>query len=262
MAFDSCVLIASLPSVYVLTLAVAQANLEPASLLDKPCQSLTVQDVVAALFLGVALAAYLIGSVPTGYLIGRARGVDLRALGSGNIGATNALRVLGKPAGILVLAVDALKGVLAAWGLPRIATTLVSGPTIEPLTVMAGVAVILGHNYTCWLRFKGGKGIATSAGVLVVLVPLAFFLALLCWGGVFLLSRYVSLASVSSAVALPLLVWATRCSGTMIAFSAVLAAMAIYRHRPNLKRLRNGTEHRATRLATPTKTTPPTRTDP
>jgi len=195
----------------------------------------------------VAVAGYLMGSVPTGYLVARSRDVDIRKAGSGNIGATNVLRVLGKPAGILVLAIDALKGALACWLLPAAAIALAgaeAAPEVEGLRIAAGLAAILGHNYTCWLRFKGGKGIATSAGVLLVWMPAALGLALLVWVLAFLVSGYVSLASVVAAFALPFIVWLTGGSATLIAVAAVLGALAIYKHRSNIQRLRAGTEHR------------------
>jgi glycerol-3-phosphate acyltransferase PlsY len=197
--------------------------------------------------LAAALAGYLAGSIPSGYLIGRARGIDIRQVGSGNIGATNVLRVLGKPAGILVLVLDALKGALACWLLPRAAISW-GGPECASsamgLHVVAGLAAILGHNYTCWLRFKGGKGIATSAGVLLIWMPKALGLAFLVWLVVFGVSRYVSLASVAAATTLPLLVWATGGSTTWVVVAAALGGMAVYKHRANLQRLRAGSEPR------------------
>jgi len=203
--------------------------------------------VASVWFVAVVGAGYLIGSIPTGYLVARARGIDIRQVGSGNIGATNVLRVLGKAAGSLVLLADAMKGALACWILPRASAHLAGpggAPAIEWLGMAAGLAAILGHNYTCWLRFKGGKGIATSAGVLLVWMPSALGLTVLVWVVVFALSRYVSLASVLAAFSLPFIVWGTGCSPTLIGVSAVLGALAIYKHRGNLQRLRAGTEHR------------------
>lgn len=197
----------------------------------------------------VALGGYLAGSLPTGYLAGLTRGVDIRTIGSGNIGATNVFRALGPVAGALVLLVDAAKGFLACWFLPRLALGLLPAPSDGPpdssaLAMTAGVAAILGHNYTCWLRFKGGKGVATTAGVLLALFPKAFLIALAVWLLVFALSRYVSLASISAAVALPFAVWFSRASAGLLILSILLAAMAIYKHRSNIQRLLNGTEHR------------------
>src|SRR5215475_14108349 len=112
------------------------------------------------------LAAYLLGSIPTGFLVAKAKGVDIRTVGSGNIGATNVFRILGKPAGIFVLLVDAAKGALAVCLLARVlipaALKIERADTVEWLMICGGVAAVLGHNYTCWLRFTGGKGIATS----------------------------------------------------------------------------------------------------
>lgn len=201
----------------------------------------------------IALAGYVLGSIPTGYLVGRARGVDIRSVGSGNIGATNVMRVLGKPIGILVLLADALKGGLATGLLPGLAagwTGAASGATPEWLQILGGVSAILGHNYTCWLRFKGGKGIATSAGVLVVLMPKAFAVCLGVWLLVFALSRIVSLASIAAAVALPIALVAFGRSLTLILVGAGLGALAIYRHRSNIQRLLAGTEPRVGRKPT------------
>ncbi|HOK76287.1 MAG TPA: glycerol-3-phosphate 1-O-acyltransferase PlsY [Verrucomicrobiota bacterium] len=198
------------------------------------------------LCLAAVVFGYLLGSVPTGFLVGRARGVDLRSVGSGNIGATNALRVLGKKAGAMVLILDAAKGALACWGLPRLAAVV--GPTAGSdqnlLSVLAGAGAILGHNYTCWLKFKGGKGVATSAGVLAVITPVALLLATAVWVIVFVVGRYVSLASISAALALPFLVWLTKGNSFLTAFAVLMAAVVIYAHRSNIKRLVNGTEHR------------------
>src|SRR5204862_8118098 len=124
-------------------------------------------------YIVVVLGAYLLGSIPAGYLVARAKGIDIRTVGSGNIGATNVFRILGKPAGIFVLVFDGLKGFAAcAWFVDSIGKIFARTPGEEVyLRLIAGLAVVLGHNYTCWLRFKGGKGIATSAGVLAGIVP-------------------------------------------------------------------------------------------
>jgi glycerol-3-phosphate acyltransferase PlsY len=146
-----------------------------------------------------AIVGYLLGSIPTGYLVAHAKGVDIRAVGSGNIGATNVMRILGKPAGIFVLFVDALKGWLAVVPMPRLVLAAfglsTDAITLETCQIIAGVSAILGHNYTCWLNFKGGKGIATSAGVLLALVPWALLTILTIWILVFAVTKYVSLAS-------------------------------------------------------------------
>ena len=151
----------------------------------------------------VVALAYLLGSVPTGYLVARARGIDIRSVGSGNIGATNVFRILGKRAGAFVLLADALKGALAVLLLPRWLGGEAADERMQAALV-AGVCAVLGHNFTCWLRFKGGKGIATSAGVLAAWAPWPFLATLGVFGAVLAASRYVSLASIVAAAALPL----------------------------------------------------------
>jgi acyl phosphate:glycerol-3-phosphate acyltransferase len=194
------------------------------------------------------LVAYLLGSIPTGFLVAKSRGLDIRTVGSGNIGATNVLRALGKPAGATVLLIDALKGWLAvAVAAPLIClwtSPSASAQTQEWFKLCAGIAAILGHNYTCWLHFKGGKGIATSAGVVLALVPLALVIILVTWGIVVAVSRYVSLASIAAAFVLPFAVWLTGKSTTMIIVTAALAVLAIYKHKANIQRLLKGTENR------------------
>lgn len=190
--------------------------------------------------------AFLLGSVPTGYLVARARGVDIRRHGSGNIGATNVFRTLGKPLGVLVFFLDALKGFAAVWLALRF-----GGMSPWP-AIFAAVAAIAGHNYTPWLGFKGGKGIATSAGVLVALMPWAVLAIAAVWFAVFFATRYVSLASICAAAALPVAVgglWVGGCGGNapLLGFSALIAALAIWRHRSNIERLMAGTEHRFVR---------------
>jgi glycerol-3-phosphate acyltransferase PlsY len=189
------------------------------------------------------LLAFLLGSIPTGYLVARAKGVDIRQHGSGNIGATNVFRTLGKPLGVFVFVIDALKGFAAVWLALRF-----GGSSAWP-GILAAVAVIAGHNYTPWLGFKGGKGIATSAGVLLALMPWAVLIIAVVWFLVFPFSRYVSLASICAAAALPLAVgalWFAGCDGNapLLGFSLVISALAIWRHRSNIGRLRNGTEPR------------------
>jgi acyl phosphate:glycerol-3-phosphate acyltransferase len=205
-------------------------------------------DVAIVAYVLSAVVGYLLGSIPTGFLMGTARGIDIRTVGSGNIGATNVFRHLGVPAGIFVLLADAFKGWVAVilatelfhfWFIPG--TGLVAR---EWLGIISGFSAILGHNFTCWLHFKGGKGIATSAGVLVALVPTALLTILGIWIIIFILTRYVSLASISAAIALPFGTWLTKGSLTMIAITALMAGLAIYKHKPNIQRLLKGTENR------------------
>ena len=197
-------------------------------------------------YIVIAMAAYLLGSIPTGYLVARARGIDIRTVGSGNIGAANVFRILGKPAGILVLVVDGLKGFAAcAWLIDFVIQLFAVAPgQIENLRIVAGICAVLGHNYTCWLKFKGGKGIATSAGVYFALAPLAAGIALGIWIIVFALGRYVSVASIAAAVALPTGVWLTKNNLFLGIVTTALGLLAIYKHKGNIQRLIRGTESR------------------
>ncbi len=199
-------------------------------------------------YLLVALGAYLLGSVPNGFLIGRAQGVDLRTAGSGNIGATNALRVLGKGWGYTCFALDFAKGFVAV----LVARTVVAdalGLVPAWAGIAAAVMVIVGHNFPVWLKFKGGKGIATSGGVILGLFPWpAFVIPLATWVIFFFATRYVSLASIACAVMVPVSLaglWMAGWPGTDGAYVVVgvlMAAMAVWRHRGNVKRLLAGTE--------------------
>ncbi len=199
----------------------------------------------------VAIASgYLLGSVPFGYLLGRLKGINLRREGSGNIGAANALRVLGRPVGIVVLALDVSKGVLACWLASSVILPMLPPEGVEPnaaarrLSIAAGFAAVLGHNYPCWLRLRGGKGIATSAGVLLLLVPWGLLIAV----GAFLLltagTRIVSVGSLGAAAVLPFGVWLAGGRGELLAMSALMGLLAIYQHRANIQRLLAGTEPR------------------
>jgi len=212
-------------------------------------------------YIVTALAAYLLGSIPTGFLVAKARGLDIRSVGSGNIGATNVFRCLGVPAGVLVLLADAAKGWLAV----AVAARLISGwlfpaggtESREWPAICAGFSAILGHNYTCWLYFKGGKGIATSAGVLAALATWALLIILGLWIVVFTLGRYVSLASIAASVALPLAAWLTTRDSALTAATAVMTVLAVYKHRANIKRLFSGTESRIGRNEPPSPVAPP-----
>ena len=201
-------------------------------------------------YIVTALGAYLLGSVPTGFLIARSRGIDIRRVGSGNIGATNAFRVLGRAAGTAVLLVDAAKGAAAVLVCPVLAGLAVPGAEPAALRLTAALGAVLGHNYTCWLGFRGGKGIATSAGVLAALVPAAFGITLAAFLATLALSRIVSLSSVAAAVVLPFAVAFTPPgSRSLVILTTVLSVVAIIRHRANLGRLLAGTEPRIGRRA-------------
>jgi glycerol-3-phosphate acyltransferase PlsY len=170
-------------------------------------------------------------------------------VGSGNIGATNVFRTLGKRLGILVLVLDGLKGYAACVWLCDLLIPRFAGADYWSLEirVTAGVAAILGHNYTCWLRFKGGKGIATSAGVLAALVPWSLVIIVSVWIITVIITRYVSLASIFASSALPvaaLLTHENKGSFLMFLVLTAMTTLAIYKHRANIKRLLNGTESR------------------
>ncbi len=231
------------------------------------------------IYVAAIVFGYLLGSLPTGYLVGRRYGIDIREHGSRNMGATNVVRVLGKRPGYLVFFCDAIKGLLAV----RLAVVLVGfgirdasahgfiAPVLDatpfyawPHTLMewkqrsdlasilAGLACILGHNFPVWLRFRGGKGVATTVGVILGLMPAAFAIAAVAWIVSFYTTRYVSLASLIAAAVLPVSVWwLTRGDGPasgfhapMFWFSVAAALLIFWRHRTNIVRLLDGTEHR------------------
>jgi glycerol-3-phosphate acyltransferase PlsY len=193
------------------------------------------------IYTACVVVSYLVGSIPTGFLWGKARGIDIRTVGSGNIGATNVMRALGKGPGITVLLLDAAKGFVPVFFAPRILADV----DRNALQILCCVAVIAGHNWTCWLKFKGGKGIATSAGAMLAFLPLPLLCALVVWGIVFGIGRFVSLASISAAAVVPLATWFIEKDTTLTLFTVVLAAVAIYKHKSNIQRLLAGTENRA-----------------
>jgi acyl phosphate:glycerol-3-phosphate acyltransferase len=217
------------------------------------------------LTVGLLAAAYLCGAVPFGLLVGWYRGVDIRTKGSCNIGATNAGRVLGRPWGILVFVLDVLKGFVPVSVCRYVFIGLSAGPGHRPtdsagvlLVVLAATLAVVGHMCPVYLRFKGGKGVATSLGVGLAIYPyytLAGLLAFGLWGLVLAVTRYVSVASVLAVVSFPLFVgaitWCYRSAWggfrvlwPLHLFSLVVAVLVVYRHRANLQRLRAGTEHK------------------
>jgi acyl phosphate:glycerol-3-phosphate acyltransferase len=201
----------------------------------------------------VVLGSYLLGSIPFGYVAGKIGGIDIRKIGSGNIGATNVVRALGKRYGYPVFFLDFIKGFSAVkismsiaadarpeWGSPEI------------FGILAAVASVIGHSFPPWLKFRGGKGVATSAGALFGLMPFATVIAVVIWISVFWFTRYVSVASVATAVALPLVILImTRLNqihGKALFYSSLcIAAFVIWRHHSNLSRLMRGSEPRFTR---------------
>ena len=199
----------------------------------------------------LTLLAYLIGSVPFGLLIAKTKGKDIRSIGSGNIGATNVLRCLGKPLGITCFILDVLKGYLPAALFPMIGTGNAGLQENFPgIGILFGAFAILGHNFPVFLKFKGGKGVATSAGVLLGVAPLAVGLGILCWAIVFLISGYVSLGSILAALIVILTGWTAGYGRATAIALTLLGLLAIYRHRSNIKRLLNGTENRFQRKST------------
>lgn len=195
--------------------------------------------------------AYLMGSIPFGFLISKTQGIDIRTVGSGNIGATNVFRSVSKKLGVLTFALDFLKGYCGAALLPFLANALAPAPleglVKDILPVFCGAMTIAGHNWTCFLSFKGGKGIATSAGMLMGLSPLGVSIALTVWFLIFVTTRYVSVASICAALTMAVLVWPLHLKTHGVWFPTVLtllAALAIWKHRSNIARLRAGTESR------------------
>jgi acyl phosphate:glycerol-3-phosphate acyltransferase len=179
--------------------------------------------------------AYLLGSVPTGYIIGSFAGVDVRRAGSGNVGATNVARVLGKQRGALTLAIDVGKGWLAVFLALQVGVSLL-------WVVLAGTAVFLGHLYPIFLRFDGGKGVATALGVFLALAPQAVLVLLVIFAAVIGASRIVSLGSLSAALAAPMVFWLFDFPAMVVAMVGFIAVMTAWRHRSNIQRLFAGTE--------------------
>lgn len=185
----------------------------------------------------VVLAAYLIGSIPFAFLLARRRGIDLRRAGSGNVGASNVLRTSGVVLAVLAVVLDGSKGALAV--------LLAQGVTAGSVTpVAAGLASVAGHIYPVWLRFQGGKGVATAAGVFSVLAPMALAVAVAVFLVAVLATRIVSVGSVSAALTLAMVTAVTDSSRLVVAAAWIVAALIVYRHRANLARLLEGTERR------------------
>lgn len=185
----------------------------------------------------LVVAAYLLGSIPTGLLLSRAFGIDIRTSGSGNIGATNVYRTLGKKVGIMTLVGDCLKGLI-----PVLAANYLG--VSEAVVAMTGMAAFLGHVYTLFLGFKGGKGVATALGVFLAVSPVAVLFSL----GVFLLVvwkwRYVSLASITAAAVMPLAITVVEHKSFISGMAVIIAVIIIWKHRDNIDRLKAGTERK------------------
>lgn len=182
------------------------------------------------------IAAYLLGSIPFGYLAGLTRGVDIRTVGSRNVGATNVFRTLGKPVGVAVMALDIAKGVVAV-----VIARLI---TDDPWPLVAAGAAVAGHVYPVWLRFRGGKGVAVGCGVAIGLVPWVVLTLVPVWVIVIAVTRYVSLGSIICAVAFTPMVWLYGYSTATIVFAGLISAAVLWRHRANMGRLIRGKELR------------------
>jgi glycerol-3-phosphate acyltransferase PlsY len=185
----------------------------------------------------VVAAAYLLGSIPFSFLIARRRGVDVRTVGSGNVGATNVMRSAGRAAGLLAFALDFLKGFAAAH-LARLIEPQ------SPLPALCAVVAVLGHMYPPWLRFRGGKGVATGAGAFLALLPAATLAALGVFAVVLLATRYVSLASIAGTLVLAFAAFLLGAPGPVVRAAAGLALLIVWKHRANLQRIAHGTESR------------------
>jgi glycerol-3-phosphate acyltransferase PlsY len=204
-------------------------------------------------FVCIGLIAYLIGSFPTGYIVGRIRGIDVRKVGSGNVGATNVTRVLGKQFGYPVFLIDFLKGLVPV----VLARTIADHCQLDSVAsdfcvALAGISSVVGHSYPVWLGFKGGKGVATSAGVIFGISWIAALIGCAVWIVIFKITRYVSVASIAATIVLPvamtiLLLLHELRSAVLVCFSFFIAAIVVFRHRSNMSRLLSGTEPRFAR---------------
>jgi glycerol-3-phosphate acyltransferase PlsY len=202
------------------------------------------------------VASYLLGSIPAAYLAGRSRGIDLRQHGSGNLGATNVIRVLGTKIGLLVFAFDMAKGAIPVALFPQwVPATALPMGDVTVIGILCGIAAIVGHVRPVYLMFgRGGKGVATAAGVFLALAPIQTTLALLVFAVVLLSSGFVSLGSLTSAAVLPILLGVTvGMRSPLFSISVVVALFVFWTHRANIVRLRNGEEHRFGKAGTPAK---------
>ncbi len=198
----------------------------------------------------VILAGYLLGALPFGYLVARARGVNIFEVGSRNPGATNVLRQLGRGPGYMVFVLDAAKGALAT-GLPwlLVALGLIHRDALVTCSLVGIFAALLGHSFSCFTGFRGGKGVATATGGLLVLVPLSIAIGAVIWYATFVLSRYVSLASLLAAISMPFSSYFLGKPAILVVVVSIIAVIVIVRHRANIARLLRGTEHRFVRKA-------------
>ena len=183
-----------------------------------------------------AVCAYLVGSIPSGLILGKSIwGIDLREHGSHNIGATNAWRTIGKSAGILIFALDLLKGAISVYLGLHFGETAVAG-------ILCGILAIVGHSWSLFLGFKGGKGVATGLGVILMLMPVVTLIVFAVWFIIVYITKYVSLGSIVAAALVPVLAFVMGLSMAHIIFGVAAAAFIIYRHKSNISRLLNGRE--------------------
>ena len=200
--------------------------------------------ILASIYIGLLIivfaVGYILGSIPSGLLLGKwLWNIDLREHGSHNIGATNAWRTLGKVPGIIVFLADFVKGALAVY----IGTALMA--TVSPLGgVVGGMAAIIGHTFSLFLGFKGGKGVATAIGVISMLMPKLTVILFVVWFVIVYISRYVSLGSIIAGVLAPILAYSFSYPPEYIIFALLAAVLVIVRHRENIKRLMTGTENK------------------
>lgn len=189
--------------------------------------------------LSLLIAAYLLGSIPSSHVAGLASGVDVSSRGSGNLGATNVLRVVGPGWASVVLAADVLKGFVPVWFFP-----VWDGSALPGLAAGYGAAAVAGHVWSGFLRLRGGKGVATGGGALTALAPLAAAATASIWLGLALVTRTASVASLAAATSAPLVAAWLGAPWSAVGFAAVLAALVWWTHRDNLRRMRRGEEHR------------------
>ena len=195
---------------------------------------------MSSLFYILLFISYLLGSIPFGLLISKMYGIDIRLHGSKNIGATNVYRILGKKLGLFTFFLDGLKGFLPTFLFP-----IIIGINDLDISALFGVTAIIGHSFSVFLKFKGGKGVATSTGMIIGVLPLIFFIGLLVWIILFLIFRYVSLASIFGILTITICSWLNNQSSLYLnILISLISILIIFLHRENIIRLINGTENK------------------
>ena len=205
------------------------------------------------ILIAAGFASYLLGSIPFGFIIARSKGIDIRTVGSKNIGATNVFRCIGKNWGIITFLCDVTKGFTAAFFFPMLIQGLSKTGFEQAIPLVCACCSIAGHNWPIYLHFKGGKGVATSAGALLGIAPIPLAIGLSTWIIICPLTRYVSLASITAALVIPIAAWfmtfqpwdTSLQQGIVIpVMLTILSSLAVWRHRANIQRLLKGTENR------------------